>query len=151
MLKSYSTSAIISQPLVEVILGQGSRPLKIRSEQHRLKHEQRVRQRKEQTDAAKSLTHELPQDLQRTVQAASEKGASAWLTALPVERHGFALHKGAFQDAIAFRYGWQLQFSPTQCSCGARFEPDHMMTCHQGGYISLRHNELQRYDRKHDG
>ena len=105
MLESYSTSAIICQPLVEAILGQGGRPLKIRFEQHRLKHEQRVRQRKEQADAAKSLTHELPEDLQRTVQAASEQGASAWLTALPVEQHGFALHKGAFLDAIAFRYG----------------------------------------------
>ena len=34
MLKSYSTSATICQPLVEAILGQGGRPLKIRSEQH---------------------------------------------------------------------------------------------------------------------
>ena len=31
-LKSYSTSAIICQPLVEAILGQGGRPLKIRSD-----------------------------------------------------------------------------------------------------------------------
>ena len=60
-----------------------------------------------------------------------------------LERHGFALHKGAFRYAIALRYGRQLQFCPTQCSCGARFEPDHMMTCHQGCYISLHHNELR--------
>ena len=33
--------------------------------------------------------------------AVSENGASAWLTALVLESHGFALHKGAVWDAVA--------------------------------------------------
>ena len=33
-----------------------------------------------------------------------EKGASSWLTALPVEDFGFVLHKGAFCDALALWY-----------------------------------------------
>ena len=37
---------------------------------------------------------------------AKERGASSWLSARPVEEHGFALHKAAFRDAIALRYGW---------------------------------------------
>ncbi len=31
-----------------------------------------------------------------TMALASEKGASSWLTTLPIEEHGFTLHKGAF-------------------------------------------------------
>jgi len=34
-----------------------------------------------------------------------EKGASNWLTVL-IEEFGFTLHKGAFRDALALRYGW---------------------------------------------
>ena len=37
---------------------------------------------------------------------AQEKGASIWLTSLPLEEYGFSLHKGAFRDALALRYGW---------------------------------------------
>ena len=38
------------------------------------------------------------------VKLAVEKGASSWLTAIPLDEYGFALHKSAFQDAIALRY-----------------------------------------------
>ena len=48
----------------------------------------------------------LPTSLQRSVDLAKEKGASTWLTALPLVEHGFTLHKGAFHDAaLALRYG----------------------------------------------
>ena len=30
-----------------------------------------------------------------------EKGASSWLTALPIQEQGFSLHKTAFRDALA--------------------------------------------------
>ena len=29
--------------------------------------------------------------------------------------------------------------------CGSKFEPDHQMTCRQGGFISHRHNELRDF------
>ena len=35
---------------------------------------------------------------------AQEQGASSWLTVLPNEEFGFALHKGAFHDALALQY-----------------------------------------------
>ncbi len=39
-------------------------------------------------------------------------------TALPSVEHGFALHKGAFQDALALRYGWTPTDMPSTCACG---------------------------------
>ena len=35
-----------------------------------------------------------------------EKGTSSWLTDIPVDDHDLFLHKGAFRDALALRYGW---------------------------------------------
>ena len=32
--------------------------------------------------------------------------SSSWLTYLPIEQHGFVLHKGAFIDALYLIYGW---------------------------------------------
>ena len=36
------------------------------------------------------------------------KGASTWLSALPLFEYGFVLHKAAFHDAIVLCYGWPL-------------------------------------------
>ncbi len=42
----------------------------------------------------------------RTLDLASERGASNWLTSLPISEFGFSLHKGAFVDALCLCYGW---------------------------------------------
>ena len=39
--------------------------------------------------------------LQRSLELAQEKGASVRLTSLRIEKHGFALHKAAFKDALS--------------------------------------------------
>ena len=73
-----------------------------------------------------------------------EKGASTWLMVLPVKEYGFSLHKGAFRDAFTLRYGWNLNNSPSTCSCGSNFSVEHVLSCiiTKGGYPSIRHNEI---------
>ena len=44
-------------------------------------------------------------ELKQAVKAASEKGASSWVTACPSFDHG-TVHKGEFVDACHIRYGW---------------------------------------------
>ena len=56
------------------------------------------------------------------VKLAVEKGASSWLTAIPVDEYGFALHKSAF---IALRYGWLPLRTPANCACGTSFSVEH--------------------------
>ena len=53
----------------------------------------------------KELLSKLASSLQKAVYLAQEKGTSSWLTALPVQEHGFSLHKTVFHDAIALCYG----------------------------------------------
>ena len=77
------------------------------------------------------------------MELAQEKGASSWLTALPVEEFGFALHKGAFRDALALRYSWSPNRAPTHCDCGDPFSMNHALSCPKGGFPSIRHNEIR--------
>ena len=39
-------------------------------------------------------------NLQQAMAYGSEKGVSHWLAVIPLTKHGFTLHKGAFRDAI---------------------------------------------------
>ena len=79
----------------------------------------------------------------RQIELLSAKGASSWLTVLPLREHGFWLNKRDFWDALALRYGWQLDAVPASCVCGSDFTPDHAMICSFGGYPTIRHNELR--------
>ena len=72
-------------------------------------------------EAAIQLKASLSSPLQKAMELAMEKGASSWLTVLPLEEHHFALHKQAFRDALALRYGWIPSQVPTNCSCGQPF------------------------------
>jgi len=56
--------------------------------------------------AATALRSAFPKLMKRVIELAQEKGASSWLRTLPLEKFGFSLHKSAFRDAIALRYGW---------------------------------------------
>ena len=99
-------------------------------------------QKRERNSIATQETKEqLPQHLQRTMELASEKGASTWLTALPLQDQGFNLNKGEFQDALALRYG--RQNLPHHCICGKSFSTNHAMTCHHGALPTIRHNEIR--------
>ena len=97
-------------------------------------HQQRRNNAKE---SASAIRDEAPAALQRAMDLAQEKGASSWLTTLPLKEFNFALHKGAFRDAVALRYGWQPQNTPTHCSCGSSFSVEHALSCPKGGFQSI--------------
>ena len=139
----HQQSVATSRPLVQIILDQEGDVIAGRAMRKVVKAECSREQRSAQKVSAERLMRNIPADMQRFMRALSEKGASAWLTALPLECHGFALHKSAFRDAVCLRYGWPLPYTPTACVCGAKFEPDHMLICKYGGYPTLRHNEIR--------
>ena len=94
----------------------------------------------EQADA---IHHQLSEKLQKAVELAKQKSASSWLTTLPLTEHGFALHKAAFHDALALRYGWLPNNMPSTCDCGKPFSVEHALSCAKGGFPSIRHNEIR--------
>ena len=89
------------------------------------------------------LLDTLPEGLRTSIKLAQEKGSSTWLTSLPLAEHGFSLHRSAFHDAMALRYGWTPKNLPAKCHCGARFSVEHALSCPKGGFPTIRHNEIR--------
>ena len=65
------------------------------------------------------------------------------MTSLPIEEFGFSLHKGAFFDALALKYGWLPARLPSHCTCGNTFTVEHSLSCPRGGFPIIRHNEIR--------
>ena len=110
-----------------------------------------------QIKARKKLTQSLlleqlrnrMDDLQKRLNdLASEKGASSWLTILPIKDEGYLLNKQLFWDLIRIRYGLQLAKLPAKCECGCVFDLHHALSCKKGEFVSLRHNELKNLTTK---
>ena len=99
--------------------------------------------RRTEAEIASQLKSSLPSALQHSMTLAQEKGASSWLSALPISEFGFTLHKGAFRDALCLRYGWLPSRLPERCDCGRQFTVEHALSCPKGGFPSLRHNEIR--------
>ena len=79
----------------------------------------------------------------RAAELASEKGASSWLTVIPIKDQNYDLNKREFKDAIKMRYNWEISNLPKTCMCGDIFYVDHAMICRRGGFVIQRHNELR--------
>ena len=89
------------------------------------------------------LRSRMDPDKLRGNDLAQLKGASAWLTSLPLKDEGFVLNKREFFDALYIRYRWDLKRLPTYCACGKKFDMDHAMSCMKGGYVHRRHDRLR--------
>ena len=142
----FAASKKITSPLVALILQHKlSFDAGVLDAQRLAKSDVVASKRQAQEGKAVSVCDTLPADLKRIVSLSGDKGASSWLSALPVEEHGFALHKGAFRDAICLRYGWLPIGLPMHCVCGQGFSINHAMNCPIGGYPTLRHNDLRDF------
>ena len=89
------------------------------------------------------MTKSLPLKAQRAFEFIKEKGASSWLSVIPLKEMNFTLNKREFRNAIKLRYGWEFNDILTVCVCGDLFDADHAMICMRGGYIIQQHNEIR--------
>ena len=138
----YAASTKVTAPLVE----------QIQLQAHELPDESRIQKlkqmvRKEKNDAinekAEVINRSASQRVKRMLEFASEKGASTWLTVIPMLEMGFNLNKREFKDGLKLRYDWPFKDNPSKCVCGESFNTDHAMICRRGGFIIQRHNELR--------
>ncbi len=138
------SSLSVCAPLIEGILSQ-DHLYSSETLASQLEHKKNVRKANEQRNIldAEEVYNLLPSNLRKSTELAREKGASSWLTTLPLSEHGFTLHKGAFHDALALRYGWPPTNTPTNCDCGKAFTVEHALSCPKGGFPILRHNEIR--------
>ena len=103
---SSANSAFITQPLVKLIQRQEFEfdPRELASEMKLL----RAQVDAKSDEAAKAklkeiLEQDCPEKLKIAIRAASDKGASSWVTALPLFEHASVLHKRDFVDVCHIR------------------------------------------------
>ena len=140
----YFNSQSVCKPIVDLVVSQCTViPFDSIASQISIKHSIHLKNRLSSKQFSESVRSTLSPSLQRLFDIANEKGVSSWLTSLPIQDHGFNLHKRAFWDALCLRYGYLPSSLPTNCSCGIPLSIDHCRNCHLGGFTILRHNGVR--------
>ena len=94
-------------------------------------------------DHQEQVQNKMNDHMKHVLLLASEKGASTWLTSLPLKRYGFRLNKQQFWDAVCIRYDLPLKDVPKYCQCGQLYSINHCLSCKKGGYVIIRHNAIR--------
>ena len=131
--------AQVTGPLVKLINSNAmDYPRGVLQEQKEMKAKVQSRNREKAAEEG-SLT----KGQQNTVEQASVRGASTWLTAIPMTKYGFKLNKQAFRDALCLRYGWTPERLLSHCPCWQVFSVAHAFSCPKGALPSIRHNHVR--------
>ena len=132
----FQASISISAPLSHLIESQQHNyPWESLNAQIEAKNTVRKRRLKDLKSSATNIKSSLSDSLRHAVDLAQEKGASSWLSSLPLAEFGFSLHKGAFRDALALRYGWLPSNTPIHYACGTQFSVEHSLSCPKGAFL----------------
>ena len=94
-------------------------------------------------EALEKLREKMTSSEKKANDIARSEGASIWLTTLPLKEENYVLNKQEFSDGLYMRYMWELKNLPSNCACDAKFTLEHALSCHLGGYIIQRHNNLR--------
>jgi len=142
--RQFPACSSVTAPLVELIQQQSTiYPVEARLKQRQVKAAIRTSNRSDATNEAIALKPKLSNAQQCAMEQASEKGASSWLTAIPLAKYDFSLHKQAFRDALCLRFGWTPTRLPSHCPCGKPFTVDHAFSCPKGAFPSIRHDRIR--------
>ena len=86
-------------------------------EQTKISLRQKADNQRELISKKSGIENSLP-EMKYTIQLASEKGATSWLNALALSKHGFDFTKTEFRDGMALGYTWEAMNTPAICPCG---------------------------------
>lgn len=140
----FRNSSVITRNLTELIMSQETNlenydAARMKAVINQLKTEKEERR----IECLQEVLDLVDVKLKRSIELAGEKGAGAWLTALPLKSMGYTLNKQEFRDAICLRYGWKIPNTPLFCNCKKKNDVNHTLNCKLGGYVHMRHNNLR--------
>ena len=100
----------------------------------RLKNNFKKEKLQRNTERLRSLIIHLPTDKIRLNKINQGKGASTYLSTLPLKER-YSLSKQEFWDLVKMRYERPLSRLPNMCSCGAKHDLQHSLSCKKGGFF----------------
>jgi len=89
------------------------------------------------------LREKMSPEQLRANDLAKMRGASSWLTTLPLKSENFDLNKREFFDALSLRYRWTPKYLSSTCPCGKRFDVDHATSCMKGRFVHRGHDDVR--------
>ena len=149
--QQFAASTLITAPHVDSITTQsmfmvaGENPTEELKRQHQALKTASVKSRMESIDST------LPLELLRSVNQSRDKGASSWLTAVPLVDQGLVLNKQEFRDSLRLRYNMPLSDLPSKCVCGEKYTVCHALSCKKGGFVAQRHDDVRNLRTSHLG
>ena len=141
--QEFENSQKMTQTLRQNILSQESVYVQDRRAEQSIELEIKNSRKQRQQNILTVLRSKMTKEQLRGNDLAQMKGASAWLTSLPLKDEGYVLNKREFFDSIYLRYRWDLKRLPTKCVCSQSFTMDHALQCQTGGYVIKRHNRIR--------
>ncbi len=140
----YKASRFITEDLTNVIKNQDLNFDNYDNENARNRKKAAVSTKEEEwKEKYNNLMERVGAKEKRMIELAKEKGAGAWLSALPIKALGYVLNQQEFRDSVCLRYGWRIPNTPAYCQCGKKNTIDHTLSCPNGGYTIMRHNCLR--------
>ena len=125
----YQNSRNITESLTKLHLEQTTEYNINRDELAKLKYNIKKEKLQRNTERLQSLIIDLPTNKIRLNKINQEKGASTWLSTLPLKEEGNSLSKQEFWDLVKIRYGWSLSRLPNIRSCVAKYDLQHSLSC----------------------
>ena len=106
----HATSRAINQPLTDPIRNSGRNDGMVDPEQEEARKFMKEKNRSQKARMAVEVCEQLPPTMKKAAGLAQEKGASTWLTVLPIEEHNLCLA----QRRIPRRHGPEIWVATTR-------------------------------------
>ena len=114
----YAASTTITASHIDSITAQGTFKVAGENSTEESKRQHQALKTASVKSRMESVNSTLPSDLLRSVNQSRDKGASSWLTAVPLVDQGLVLNKQEFRDSLRLRYNVPLSDLPSECVCG---------------------------------
>ena len=138
--QQFAASTLITAPHVDSITTQSMFMVSGENSTEELKRQHQALKTASVKSRMESVDSTLPSDLLRPVNQSRDKGASSWLTAVPLVDQGLVLNKQQeFRDCLRLRYNTPVSDLPSKRVCGEKYTVCNALSCKKGGFVAQRH------------